>query len=81
MKYETLQQLAVGLLLGAMIAAFVLIGAMVESKRMETQQYKEAVADVAEDCIYTRSQLNNGIIFNADIEHCNQLVETVADNY
>lgn len=76
MKYEHLQHLAVGLLLGSMLAGLTLLGCLVESKRIEAQQYKEAVADVAEDCIYTRSQLT-GVILNSDIDHCSAIIDNL----
>ena len=51
-----LQSLVVGLLLGAALAGLIILGLAVESKRREVQQYKEAIEEVAEDCIYTVSK-------------------------
>lgn len=41
MNYNTLQNIAVSVMMGAMIGAFIIIGMMVETNRMEAQRIKE----------------------------------------
>ena len=79
LKYETLQVVGAVLLIASMIAGFVLVGAMIEDNRQQLNEYKEAVNDIAEDCIYTRSQLVGGTILDTDLEHCNQLVSAALE--